>query len=210
MYCRKCGKQIHDDSIFCEYCGEQIKRSNEAGITANDSSFAAIERNKEVQTSNIHSSNNFNNYNTLSMKWFDFLIKFLLPVWFGLGVLKDIIRFIALYINYGDIFYYISVKLYTVLLLSYIIGVRILQLYSYLQLKEYKDIGRKTFLIFIILFSLSSLMEYVFTFVLSIEFGPFDSLSYNLFVTGLAAIIVTPILFIPNYIYFNKRKHLFK
>ncbi len=209
MYCRKCGKQIHDDSIFCEYCGEQIKKSNEAGIAANDSSFAAIERNKEIQASNINSSNSFNNYNTLSMKWFDFL-KFLLPVWFGIGVLKEIIRISALYIKYGDIFYYTSVKLYLVLLLSYIIGVRVLQLYSYLLLKEYREKGIKMFLIFIILFSLSNLMEYVFTLVLSIEFGIFDSFSYNIFMTGLAAIIVMPILFIPNYIYFNKRKHLFK
>ncbi|MBQ4517706.1 MAG: zinc-ribbon domain-containing protein [Clostridia bacterium] len=23
MFCKKCGKQISDDSVFCSYCGEK-------------------------------------------------------------------------------------------------------------------------------------------------------------------------------------------
>lgn len=29
MYCNKCGKQIVDDSIFCNYCGDKIEILNE-------------------------------------------------------------------------------------------------------------------------------------------------------------------------------------
>lgn len=29
MYCNKCGKQISDDSIFCNYCGEKVKIQSE-------------------------------------------------------------------------------------------------------------------------------------------------------------------------------------
>ncbi len=25
MFCRKCGKTIPDDSVFCSYCGETVK-----------------------------------------------------------------------------------------------------------------------------------------------------------------------------------------
>jgi predicted nucleic acid-binding Zn ribbon protein len=28
MKCPKCGKEIANDSVFCEYCGEQIKKNN--------------------------------------------------------------------------------------------------------------------------------------------------------------------------------------
>jgi len=28
MFCRKCGKQIKDDSNFCPYCGEALKASD--------------------------------------------------------------------------------------------------------------------------------------------------------------------------------------
>lgn len=30
MYCRKCGRQILDDSLFCQYCGEKVQFAEES------------------------------------------------------------------------------------------------------------------------------------------------------------------------------------
>ena len=36
MHCKKCGKQIQDDSISCEYCGHQFEEFNEYIVKEND------------------------------------------------------------------------------------------------------------------------------------------------------------------------------
>lgn len=36
MYCNKCGKQLNDNSIFCNFCGTKIKQILQANLSENN------------------------------------------------------------------------------------------------------------------------------------------------------------------------------
>ena len=41
MYCESCGKNIPDESRFCEYCGSEVKKTSEAEETTESEEFSA-------------------------------------------------------------------------------------------------------------------------------------------------------------------------
>ena len=52
MYCKKCGNEIEDDSVYCNFCGAKIDKKN-------------IESKNKKETKKIKSKPKF-----LSIKWF--------------------------------------------------------------------------------------------------------------------------------------------
>lgn len=211
MYCRKCGKHINDNSILCEYCGEQFEEFKES-IVKEDAQAVQIlsaEISDTVYNDSMMPSENVD-YKKIPMKWFNFLVKFLLPVLLILGIIADIINLSKSFEIYSDIFSLFSVKLYFILSLSYIIPSRIIHLLAYINLKDYKKSGYKLFLALIVLYGIGKLLAYIFVMPLVIELVLFDVIRQELVTRTFSTLIVTPIIFILNYIYFKKRKHLFR
>ena len=164
MYCRKCGKQANDDSILCEYCGEQFEEFKENVIKENDQAVEILsaETVNEI-TDNIYNESIISLENDdckFSMKWFNLLVKFWLPVSLILGIILDTVTLIKAFELYSDIFSLFSVKLYFVLLLLYIVPLKILHLLSYINLRRYKKAGYKMLLAIIILYGLNKVIGY--------------------------------------------------
>ena len=215
MYCRKCGKQIHDDSISCEYCGHQIEELNEYIVKENDQTVEILsaetvnEITENISNDSMILSQNAD-CNKFSMKWFDFLVKFWLPVSLVLGIILDTVNLIKMFGLYSDIFSFFSVKLYFILLLLYIIPVKIFHLLAYINLRSYKKAGYKMLLAIIILYGINKMMGYICTIPFAIEIGSFDIIRKGLFQSFISSLIFTPTIFMLNYIYFNKRKAIFR
>lgn len=47
MYCRKCGKQIADDSVFCQYCGGKVYPIIKEDGTSHDNDCTIVTANNE-------------------------------------------------------------------------------------------------------------------------------------------------------------------
>lgn len=69
MYCKKCGKKIYDDSIFCKYCGTNLLTSNQDNN--NDSILNANNDSSNVKQSGKVSKNN---YKTIINVFFIFIV----------------------------------------------------------------------------------------------------------------------------------------
>lgn len=211
MYCRKCGKHINDDSILCEYCGEQFEEFKGSIVKENTQAVQILsaEISDTISNDSMILSENID-CKKIPMKWFNFLVKFWLPVLLILGIIADIINLNKSFEIYSDIFSLFSVKLYFILSLSYIIPTRIIHLLAYINLRDYKKAGYKMLLALIVLYAMGKLLAYIFAIPMAIELVLFDAIRQELFTRTTSTLIVTPIIFIPNYIYFKKRKHLFR
>ena len=78
MYCRKCGKEINDDSEFCQYCGNAVFDKSDSTISENN-----------VETKNKNDIKNINKRNNISKRsviLFSFIIIVLL---IGMNIRKS-------------------------------------------------------------------------------------------------------------------------
>ena len=66
MYCNNCNNHIDDDSLYCRYCGKQVEN-----IINNDNNEEEILKKTSEPLIVKHPS----------MRWFNFLVKFLMPLW---------------------------------------------------------------------------------------------------------------------------------
>ncbi len=57
MFCPKCGKQIDDDSVFCEYCGENVE------ITPAADPFQTVYADDSAYDNNDYTDNYADDYN---------------------------------------------------------------------------------------------------------------------------------------------------
>lgn len=53
MYCKNCGKNIPDSSVFCEFCGNKIRKEDETTKTDTKVPAEKIEINKEIKNEKI-------------------------------------------------------------------------------------------------------------------------------------------------------------
>ncbi len=53
MYCKHCGKEIADDSVFCQYCGEKLISKNQEPLKDNVKENKAILKINDKHTKRI-------------------------------------------------------------------------------------------------------------------------------------------------------------
>lgn len=66
MFCRKCGKQIEDDSIFCKYCGSNNLNNIQPGEEE-------VELNTNINDTSVPSISSKNKNKNTSIKIINFL-----------------------------------------------------------------------------------------------------------------------------------------
>lgn len=129
-----------------------------------------------------------------SMKWFNILTRYLIP--FSV-IVSPIITFGDLHLDvsyyYGSWFDYLG-NMLNALSLSMYIFMLILLIIANKELRKYSYKGYKLIMIFFALSILSPIIEMLLYF----DYG-----------YSLGKLIVALLVFIPNIIYFKKRKHLF-
>ena len=183
MYCRNCGSKLLDSDKFCNNCGTRVINDVEIEKTHKN----VIENSNKIQEVT----------NELPMNWWNFWIYFRFPV----GILISFLAFLSTiyYLGNTDIDFYIIIYLATNLAYIILMG------FSYYNVFQKKKRGYIIFIYYIIAEAL------LFSFDLVIQ--NFSPLSYSIsemfcfFI--IIAVIWSGIWVYPNYIYFNKRKHLF-
>lgn len=142
---------------------------------------------------------------TNRMKWFNFLIKFLMPFWIVTGTLGIISRIITTYASYlqysNSPALFIFTDIVSILLAMFMVAFLFL---TWRQLKIFTVAGYRYAIIY---FALTILMPSI---VMLLYAPSYISVNesydlYNLFVETIVASIIC----IPNMIYIKKRKNLF-
>ena len=92
MYCNNCNKLIDDDSLFCMHCGKEVVGNLNSGFN---------EENQNVGVTELSAAKH------PSMRWFNFLVKFLMPFWIFFGSFSRFGQISSVVRNhYGDWSYY--------------------------------------------------------------------------------------------------------
>ncbi len=166
--------------MYCQYCGKELSDSSDNYC-----------RNcgKKLKTDSSAQST------TPSLKWFNFFYKIYLPVVIFFGLFS--LAFQAYDIIYNGFFDLFSVSCLVLDIVLYIV----IPLIAYIKVEKSKEIGYRVILIFLI-------CDYVCkTFLISTisAFNNDSSILENIILTAL----IYAIWFIPNIIYFLKRKKYF-
>ena len=87
MYCKKCGKEIADDSVFCRYCGEKqdVFDNHDIQIEADeetqdetyekDNSSSVVEAVSSTERVSFSQADAVHPSLTIGMKWYNFVVK---------------------------------------------------------------------------------------------------------------------------------------
>lgn len=186
MYCNNCGKFIEDDSLFCKYCGENVNADDKEDDT--------------VKTLNNKQP---------SMRWFKFLVKYLMPIWLILGTLSRF-RSISLTVDnyYNSDWKYFMVDSIDAIPNTIVMILNIfITIFLYVTWKELKSFTKQGYKLSIAFFALTILTPAILMIIylplyISANVG-YDF--YNMFVNIGSALIIC----VPNIIYLKKRKSLF-
>lgn len=192
MYCNKCNNHIDDDSLYCRYCGKQVEN-----IINNDYIEENLEKNINTQV-----------VKKPSMRWFNFLVKFLMPFWIFFspinlyGEISSIVRD-----YYGSWSYFITNPVdgvpNTITLILRICMIFFLFV-SWKELRIFSIKGYKYSVVFFILTIFSPVIPMLVYLPFYIKAGA----NYD-FTNMFANITSASIISVPNIIYLKKRKSLF-
>lgn len=189
-FCPKCGSELErEDQKFCNNCGAQLTGTGASTDTP--------------------SSKQSDNYGGFSMKWYKFLIYFAL--WAG-GIINIIMG-----INYlsGGIYAATSdaqvtaemvysafggLKAVDVVYGLVVVALGALQIYTRFRLAKFKTNGPKLLYICYAAGGVASL-------IYSIAVGSITGTGLDS--SAIGSLVLNVVLFVLNYIYFNKRKSLF-
>ena len=192
MYCNNCNNLIDDDSLYCRYCGNQVKN---------------IINNDDIEV-NLEENNDPTIIKQPSLRWFNFLVKFLMPLWIFFSPIRMFGEISSVIRNYyGSFSYYTTNPLdglpNTVTLVITICTIIFLFI-SWKELSIFSIRGYKFTIIFFIL----TIFSPVITMLVYLPFYIREGANYNfynMFVNMCSAAIIS----IPNLIYLKKRKFLF-
>jgi hypothetical protein len=192
MYCNNCNNLIDDDSLYCRYCGNQVDN-----IINNDDIEVNLEENGDPPI-----------IKQPSLRWFNFLVKFLMPLWIffsPISMLGEISSVIRNY--YGSFSYYTTNPLNglpnTVTLVMTICMIIFLFI-SWKELRIFSIRGYKFTIIFFIL----TIFSPVITMLVYLPFYIREGANIN-FYYAFVNMCSAAIICIPNLVYLRKRKLLF-
>jgi hypothetical protein len=212
MFCPKCGNQVVDTAKFCPKCGNKLSIEDaivmppapdpnpQQGVESMPGQVAAtIYQQKLVQATS----------EGLGMNWYKFVIYVQCFLGGVAGISSGFTQIMGL--QYGDTAslvygYYSGLKIADIIygLSSILVG--ILLIYARFGLKKFKA-GSVGIYLFLPLASAVSTILYLLVLSIILQTSLFDS---KLVSGGTIGLIVGSIgLFIANYIYFNRRRHLF-
>lgn len=191
MYCRNCGNKLLDTDKFCYNCGSKVILNDE--ITEK---IKNIERNEKSESKeNLKEEKNTN----LPMNWWNFWQYFRFPV----GICGAIIYLIQIFALMSDN----PINIYGVSLLLLYIALIIFCCITFYYFIKRKKQGFNLLMIY-------SIAEIVFNAFLTIFTNTktyiSDSITEMVVTTFIIIGIFCAIWIFPNYIYFKKRKYLFK
>lgn len=208
MFCPKCGIQVSDDALFCPKCGYGFSSVGEvssgsvatpyAGTVSSTVPSTAFEQ-KLAQAAN----------EGLGMNWYKFIIYVQCFLGGFSGIVTGISQLMGL--QYGDraklmYRFYSFLKPVDVVFGILFLAIGVLMIYTRFGLKEFKSSAVGLYLILPLASAVSNVL-YLFAASVALRTSPLDS---SLTSGGTIGLIVGSIgLFVINYIYFNKRRHLF-
>lgn len=206
MYCKKCGENIEEDSIFCRYCGVDVKSSlyNEEETKADQ----YHEHNNSEQSIDVCESVELVASKEKSMKWYKVLVYYFMPA----SIILSPINVLGnLYITADQ--YYGGLKEYfinpadglsNILYMVVYIAIMVLLIYADTEAKKMTVLGYKLILIFFIV----SMIYPVFEVLIYLPVYEKANIDFN-FNPAIGRLIFNILYGVPNIIYFKKRKHLF-
>lgn len=211
MYCSNCGKQIENpQSKFCPMCGAVLDIQGERYNSQTTSNYSSGMNNYQQETNNYSQNYNNNFQSNLSMKWYKFVIYFAL-------IIGDIYMACnAINTMTGNIYGMEDVSIlyetfptlksvdivFGIIWIAYAFGA----FYVRKQLVGFKSNAIKLFLIYIALVPIVSTLYTVIQIrITEISFSDIEGGASSIIGEWLGVIVCVVL----NYIYFNKRKHMF-
>ena len=179
MYCTNCGKEVEENDKFCKNCGTLIQAKN-------------MEVNGE-QTKEECSKK-------YGMKYFKFFSKYYMGFIIILGIISIITRMTTLG-NYEHIDSLVAFIAVAELILTVV-------LYIIVPIKLTQELPQKTKRSFYILIGFI-IIDYIWRIISASVNIYFNLTTSNVLETVLAAILFYAVWYIPNLIYFVKRRKLF-
>lgn len=188
MYCNNCNNLIDDDSLYCSYCGKQIVNNVNNDYTEENIEPLVIKQ--------------------PSMHWFNFLVKFLMPLWIFFSPISMFGQVSSVIRNYYGSFNYYTTNpidgFPNTITLVITICMIIFLFISWKELKIFSIKGYK----FTIIFFLLTILTPVVTMLVYLPFFIKTGVNYG-FINMFAKVVSASIISVPNLIYFRKRKSLF-
>lgn len=225
MFCKYCGHQIADGSLFCPGCGNQLNSAQETPPQAGASSYQQTPPSQPGSYPNYtpttpppaggyrpnggyQNPNSFSTFNGYPMKWYKFLIYFALFASCVGGVISGIL-FMAgkAYGEESELFYLFFSQMRTIDLLSGVVMVvmGVLAIFVRQKLVQFRKDAPSYFLIFLSINTAHSAVRLILTAALAGDVFFSSSLAAS-YVLGLALSVLMIAL---NNTYFKKRASLF-
>ncbi len=204
MFCPNCGTQINDDATFCGNCGAPV----------NAQAPQQPQAPQDTQAPQQPVPGFVPQAPVLTMKWYKFLIYFLL---FAIGILNVVSGILTLtgaqYTadngeNVSKLVYALFPDLKTIDVVYgvFCIALGLFQIFTRFQLSSYKAKGP---ICIMAMYAINAVMSAIYNFV-AIGIVPNDLGSHSEMIgEAVGAIVGGVVMLFLNKIYFDKRKHLF-
>ena len=194
MFCRNCGSQYDDQAQFCPNCGTPTQPT------------------APTQSYNYEQSYNYNptpqNGPDMPMKWYKFLIYFSL---FAGAILNGIsgLNFLTgtVYGSDSSLVYSVfdGLRVLDIIMGVGLLGFAVLAIYTRMRLAGYYSNAPK---LICITYAASAVLNLIYIIGILVIL-PSYALEYINFTSTIANIVSSFIMVGANYVYFNKRSHLF-
>lgn len=206
MYCTYCNKLIDDDSLFCRYCGKEVTDNYNDNFKEDTDTDAAD--NGFYEEDSYNATDDTIVVKQPSMRWYNFLVKFLLPFWIFYGALDGFSQ-TSLVVRdyYGSWDYYMTNPMNGIpntIALALSAFMIIFLFITWRELKKLTKNGYK----YVVIYFLSIIFLPVIVMLIYLPFYLKENMDYDFFsmVTDITSKII---ISIPTLIYFRKRKFLF-
>ncbi|MBE5734798.1 MAG: zinc ribbon domain-containing protein [Clostridiales bacterium] len=201
MFCRYCGKEVDEKATFCQHCGSQI----------GEPEVSTAEQTQQVENQQVALSQEQNQKIVYPMKWWKFLVYFLLfasAIFNVIGGIEQLTGSIyeekpgdgMIELVYSA---FPALKPIDVILGLLTIALGVFAIFVRQSLYKFKAIGPKLLLL---LYAFSCLINVIYC--ISV-FAIVPEIAKEMITDFVSTIVVSVIMIIVNNNYFNTRKELF-